>query len=113
MFRNFCLINFHVEIFLWSGATTKIYYHEIYSHTLRKWRITKGISVYAASHVSRLLRRVGKRTFLCQRDLWGCSDCMRLVFTSPLPGCPSPLPPALLDSPEQLLELVLRTKVSL
>ena len=52
-------------------------------------------------------------TSLCQSDLWGCIDCMRLVFSSPLPGCPSPPPPALLDLSEQLLELVLRTKVSL
>lgn len=28
MFRQFCGINFHVEIFSWSGATTKKYYHE-------------------------------------------------------------------------------------
>ena len=42
---------------------------------------------------------------------WGCIDCMRFVFSSPLPGCPSPPPPALLDLPERLLELVLRMKV--
>ena len=39
VFRNFHVINFCVEIFLWSGATMKIHYHEIYSHMLRKWRI--------------------------------------------------------------------------
>ena len=45
--------------------------------------------------------------------IWGCSDCMRLAFSSPLPGCPSLPPPAILDSPEQLFELVLQMKVSL
>ena len=65
------------------------------------------------SCVSRHQGHVGKRTSLCQRDLWGCNDCMHLVFSSPFLGCPSLLPPALLESPERLLELVLQTKVSL
>ena len=38
---------------------------------------------------------------------------MHLISLSPLPGCPSPPLPALLDSLERLLELVLWMKVSL
>ena len=51
--------------------------------------------------------------YVSMHDLWGCNDCMRLISSHPLPGCPSSLPPALLDSLEQLLELVLQTKVTL
>ena len=113
VYGNFHARKFRVEIFSWSGAATKIYYHEICSHTLRKWKIKKGILCLWLSRVLRHLRRVVKRTSLCQRDLWGCSDCMCFVFSFPLPGCPPPPPPALLATPKRLLELVLRTKVSL
>ena len=50
MFEN-CVINFRVIIFSWSGATTKIYYHKNLFTDIRKWKITKGISVFAASCV--------------------------------------------------------------
>ena len=42
------MINFHVEIFLWSGANTKIYQHENLFTCIEKWSITKRISVFAA-----------------------------------------------------------------
>ena len=47
MFKKFWVINC-VEIFSWSEATMKLYYHEICSHTVRKWRIKKGIFVFVA-----------------------------------------------------------------
>ena len=53
MFENFCAIDFCVEIFSWPGATTKIYYHKICSHMLRKWRIKKGLSCVRGFHVYR------------------------------------------------------------
>ena len=71
------MIDFCVEIFLWSGATTIIYYHEIYLHKLRKWKITKGISVFAAFTCI-------AASMPCERNLWAVySDCMLLVFSSP------------------------------
>ena len=63
-------------------------------------------------HVYRDIYAVLERRPPYVSDLWDCSHCLRLVFFSPLPGCPSPLP-ALLDSPERLLELVLQTIVIL
>ena len=103
MFGNFRVINFHVVKFLWSGANTKIYQHENLFTYIEKWSITKRISVFAALTC---IATSGRRLLcisLCQCDLWGCSDYMCLVSPSPLglPGCPSQLPPALLDSPER------------
>ena len=67
------------------------------------------------SCVSGHLRLVGKRTSLCQRDLWGSSNCMRFVFLFSLSYLDVLLRQRLhfLILPEQLLELVLQMKVSL
>ena len=101
MFRNFCVINFALKYFCGLGNIENILPQNIFTYTLRECRITKGISVFAAWY----------RTYVS--DLWGCSNCKLLVFSSPLPGCPSPPLPALLNSPERLLELLLQTRANL
>ena len=72
------------------GATKKIYTR--YVTTLRKWRITKGISVFAAF------------TFIATYGRRLLGKCLIVN--------PSPRLPALPDSHERLLLLVLWTKVS-
>ena len=47
MFRNFRAINVCVEIYSWYGASTKIYYDKICSHSLENGGLRKGSLVFA------------------------------------------------------------------
>ena len=111
------------EIFSWSGPTMKIFYQRNFIHVrLRKWRIMKGLCVFACVQCSSaFLRRTSllqprcaeKHTFLCQCALRGCIGGMRLVFPFLSLELPSPLLLAHLDSHKRLLEVVLWTKATL
>ena len=97
VFGKFCAINFYVEKFSWPGATLKIYYHENVCTYIEK------IEDYERDHCV--------HGFHVYHDIWEAAVAYipmsaRLYATcspSPLPGCPSPLLPALLDSPDDSL----------
>ena len=89
------------------GNHKNILPRNLFTYTLRKWKITKGDLCVRGFHVYRdIYTMLGS----IPPYVSAISGAVVIVCSSPLPGCPLP---ALLESPERLLELVLRTKVSL
>ena len=75
--RKFRVKNFRAEIFSWSGPTTKIFQQRKFIHVrLRKWRIMKGLCVFAAfTCIATSGRRLAIGEVLdCERELGNAKD---------------------------------------